>query len=105
MAVQLHHVFPREAAGGAHQQQERLIHPLPRGGIHHVAVEHPMALPHLLARGLEKLAADGFRPRAGETHDRDAALARSNGSGNGGDGVRGGGQHQGRLWRWAVTSV
>ena len=92
MAVELHHVFPGEAAGGAHQQQQGLIHPLARGGIHHVAVEHPVAVPHLLARCMEELAADRFCPGPGEAHDRHPALPRGNGGGDGGDGVGGGGQ-------------
>ena len=51
-----------------------------------------MALPRLLARGLEELAADGFRPRPGEAHDRHPTLSRGDGGGDGGDGVGGGGQ-------------
>ena len=87
MAMQLHHGFPGEAAGGPHQQQQGFVHPLLASGIHHVAVEHPMAFPALAAWGHKQLPANGFRPRPGDPHDGHAALPRSHRRGNGRDGV------------------
>jgi hypothetical protein len=63
VAVELHHVFAGEAAGGAHQQQQGLIHPIAAGGIHHMAVEDPVALPLLAARHAKEQAADRLRAR------------------------------------------
>ena len=60
MTVELHHVLAGETAGGPHQQQQGLIHLFAAGWIHHVAVEHPVAFPHLLARRREQPPADRF---------------------------------------------
>ena len=49
VAVELHHVFASEAARRLHQQQQGLIDPLARGRIHHMAIQDPVALPHLVA--------------------------------------------------------
>ena len=87
MAVQFHHVFPGEAAGGPHQQQQGLINALTADGIHHMAVEHPVALPALAAWSHKQLVANRFRPRPRNPHDGHTALPRGDGGGHGGDGV------------------
>ena len=88
MAVQFHHVLAGEAAGGAHQQQQHLIHPFSAGRIDHMAVEHPMALPELLAGGDKDLSADRLGPGAREAHNRHTAGPGRHRRGNGGNGVR-----------------
>ena len=105
VAVEFHHGFAGEAAGRPHQQQQGLIHPLAAGRVHHVAIEHPMALPGLLARSQKQALADSFRPLAGEAHDRHAALARGNGGGDGGDGVAGVAWLTGVAWITGITGI
>ena len=95
MAVELDYVFPGEAAGGPHQQQQSLIDPLAAGRIDHMAVEHPVALPPLGSGRLKQTAADVLGPRTRDPHDRHTALAGGDGGGDGGDGV--GGAHPPRL--------
>ena len=87
MAVELHHRFAGEAAWRPHQQQQHLIHHIAVGWIVDVAVEHPMALPALLASWLKQLAANGFSVRAADSHDGHAAGTGSHRRGDRCDGV------------------
>ena len=105
VAVEFHHGFAGKTAGCPHQQQQRLIHPLAAGRIHHMAVEHPMALPVLLARGQKQALADRLRPFAGEAQDCHAALARGDGGGDGNDGVAGVAWVTGVAWITGITAV
>ena len=89
VAVEFHHVLAGEAAGGAHQQQQSLIHPFAAGRIHHMAVQHPMALPGLATRRPKQAPADRLSRRPRQPHDRHTALAGGHGGGDRGDGARG----------------
>ena len=94
MALELHHRFAGEAARRPQQQQQGLIHPLLGLGIDHMAVEHPMAIPELLAGGCEQLAPDRFRLRPGNPHNGHTSLARGDRGGDGGDCVEAGIGHR-----------
>ena len=87
MAVKLHHCFAGEAAWRAHQQQQHLIHHIAVGWIVDVAVEHPMALPALLASWLKQLTANGFSLGSADPHDGHAAGTGSHRRGDRCDGV------------------
>ena len=89
VAVQLNDGLAGEAAGRAHQEQQRFIHPLAAAGIAHMAVEHAVALPDLLAGRLKQTRSNGFGLGPGDAHDRHAALTGGDGGGDSSDRVGG----------------
>ena len=89
MAVQLNDGLAGEAAGRAHQEQQRFIHPLAAAGIAHMAIEHAVALPDLLAGRLKQTRSNGFGLGPGDAHDRHAALTGGDGGGDSSDRVGG----------------
>ena len=90
MAVQLNHVLTGKAAGGAHQQQQRLVDPLARVGVDHMAIQHPVAVPHLGTRGHKQSAGNRLGLGARKAHNRHTALTGRHRRGHRGDRVAAG---------------